>query len=142
MPRRRLTPPAWSPRLLALVVLAWTLVSWGGRIGLLGEGDSTDTRDLARIGGSLLVGWVTGGVLWWAPERLRGVRWLFVAWTVVLWGRSLVVTWLGGPSLAFGVVHTVLAVSWFALAWLVAPVRPVTDRDAFDVPVDAGARRS
>lgn len=99
-------------------------MSWGGRIGLLGRGDVTDSGDLLRIGGSLLVGWVTGGVLWWAPERLREVRWFFVVWTVVLWGRSLVVVWVDFPSLPFVVVHTVLALSWFGLAWAVAPARP------------------
>lgn len=131
--------PSIAPRVLAVVVLAWTLVSWGGRIGLLGRGDVTDTGDLLRIGGSLLVGWITGGVLWWAPERLREVRWLFVAWTVVLWGRSLVVTWLEGPSVAFGLVHTVLAVVWFVLAWLVAPATSRTSGGA-EVVADAAPR--
>lgn len=126
-----------SPRVLAVVVLGWTLVSWGGRIGLLTDAEVTDPEDLLRIGGSLLIGWVTSGVLWWAPDRAREIRWLFVAWTVVLWTRSLVVTWLDPPSIAFGLVHTVLAIGWFLLAWQVAPTAGRRDREGSRVSTDA-----
>lgn len=126
-----------SPRVLAVVVLAWTLASWGGRIGLLTDAEVIDPEDLLRIGGSLLIGWVTSGVLWWAPDRAREIRWLFVAWTVVLWARSLVVTWLDPPSIAFGLVHTVLAIGWFLLAWQVAPTAGRRDREGSRVSTDA-----
>ncbi len=126
-----------SERVLAIVVLGWTLVSWGGRIGLLADAELTDPGDLLRIGGSLLIGWVTSGILWWAPDRANEVRWLFVAWTVVLWTRSFVVTWLDPPSLAFALVHTVLAIGWFLLAWQVAPATGRRDREDVRVSTDA-----
>lgn len=126
-----------NTRVLSVLVLAWTLLSWGGRIGLLTDAEATDPGDLLRIGGSLLLGWTTGAVLWWAPRRLREVRWLFVAWTVALWTRSLVVTWMDPPSIAFGLVHTVLAVGWFTLAWFVAPCSDQRIRDRPRVEADA-----
>lgn len=111
------------------MVLAWTLVSWGGRIQLITAPEAGDPWALVRIGGSLLLGVATAGVLWRAPGRAPGraqgratvLRWVFVGWTLALWGRSLVVTWLDPPSVAFGVVHTVLAAGWLWLAWAVAP---------------------
>lgn len=111
-------------RLLAALVAAWTLLSWGGRIGLLTTAEVDDPWSLLRIGGSLLVGLATAGLLALAPDRADWLRWVFVAWTVLLWSRSLVVTWTDPPSMAFGLVHTVLAVGWFLLAWWVAPRRP------------------
>lgn len=121
-----------SPRLLAVLVAAWTLVSWGGRIGLLTAPELDDPWSLVRIGGSLLVGLTTAAVLAFAPEPAArwavGLRWVFVAWTVLLWSRSVVVTWVAPPSIAFGVVHTVLAVGWFLLAWWVAPLGRDPDR--------------
>jgi hypothetical protein len=36
--------------------------------------------------------------------------------TVVLWIRSLIVSWAGDGSLPFKMVHTVLALGFFALA--------------------------
>ncbi len=113
-----------STRLLAVLVATWTLVSWGGRIGLLTGAEAADPWTLVRIGGSLAVGLATATLLAVAPDRARWLRWLFVGWTVLLWTRSLVVTWIDPPSVALGVVHTVLAAGWFALAWWVAPHRP------------------
>lgn len=110
-----------SNRVLAVLVAAWTLVSWGGRIGLLTTPEASDPWTLLRIGGSLGIGLATAGLLAWSPGRANWLRWMFVAWTVVLWGRSLVVTWIDPPSIAFGLVHTVLAAGWFLLAWWVAP---------------------
>ncbi len=112
-----------SDRLLAVLVLAWTLVSWGGRIGLLTAAETTDPWSLLRIGGSVVVGLAVAVALWVAPGRSTALRGVFVAWTVLLWGRSLVVTWIAPPSLPFALVHTVLAVGWFLLAWQVAPRR-------------------
>lgn len=117
-PTRRLRP---GPRLLAGLVLVWTLVSWGGRIQLITAPEAGDPWALVRIGGSLLVGVATAVALWRAPDRTTALRWVFVVWTVVLWSRSLVVTWIDPPSIAFGLVHTVLAAGWAWLAWGVAP---------------------
>ncbi len=104
-------------RWLAIAILAWTAITWGGRIGLLTQGD--DWADVARIGGSLVVGLAAAGVLLfpgrWAGGRI--VLYLFSAWTTVVWARSLVVNWAGSGSLAFKLVHTVLGVGFFALAY-------------------------
>ncbi|MBY5163554.1 hypothetical protein [Salsipaludibacter albus] len=110
-----------SNRLLAVAVAAWTLVSWGGRIGLLTSAETDDPWALVRIGGSLVVGLATAGLLATRPGRADWLRWLFVGWTVALWTRSVVVTWIDPPSLAFALVHTVLGAGWFLLAWWVAP---------------------
>jgi hypothetical protein len=44
---------------------------------------------------------------------------LFAFWTTALWLRSMVVTWTGSGSLPFKLVHTVLAIGFFILAYLV-----------------------
>ena len=41
---------------------------------------------------------------------------VFSIFAVVLWVRSLIVNWIGGGALQFKLVHTVLAVGFFALA--------------------------
>jgi hypothetical protein len=103
--------PAW----VAAGVLLWTLVAWGGRIGLLTDGDGW--ADLLRIGGSLLFGLATALALAVPSVRLRGVPlfYFFCLWTAVLWGRGLVVNWSGTGSLPFKLVHTVLAIGFFIL---------------------------
>lgn len=108
-----------SPRLLALAVLAWTAVSWGGRIGLLTTTEAGDPWTLVRVVGSLLVGVATAAVLAGPPSWEPPVLGLFVGWTVVVWIRASVLAWADSPSLGFSLVHTVLAVGWFALAGLV-----------------------
>jgi hypothetical protein len=107
--------PAW----LAAGVLVWTGVAWGGRIGLLTDGDGWS--DLLRIGGSLLIGLATAGALAMTSLRHRSAPlfYLFAIWTVGLWLRSMVVNWTGSGSLPFKLVHTVLAVGFFGFAYLV-----------------------
>ena len=105
--------------LLAVSVVAWTLLAWGGRIGLLTEGEAA-AWDWLRIGGSILIGLGAGAALYFLEGG--GVRsailYVFAAWTVVIWGRSMVVNWAGSGSLPFKLVHTALAVGFFVLAWL------------------------
>lgn len=109
-----------SRTVLAVAIAAWTLLSWGGRIRLLTESEQ-DLSNWLRIGGSLLVGAIAvlalvvfeGGVERWALT-------LFVAWSTVLWLRSLISVWGGDQSLAFKLVHTVLAIGFFVLAYLAA----------------------
>lgn len=99
---------------IAWAILAWTAVSWGGRIRLLTDADTADLASWLRIGGSLVVGVAT----WAAIVRGRGVRpavWLFAAWTLAVWGRSLVVVWTETNTTPFRLVHTVLATVWFGL---------------------------
>jgi hypothetical protein len=108
-----------EPLWLAAAVLLWTGVAWGGRIGLLTDGDGRS--DLLRIGGSLLLGLATAIALAMPSLRPRSAPqlYLFAVWTVGLWLRSLVVTWTGSGSLPFKLVHTILAIGFFILAYLV-----------------------
>lgn len=108
-----------SRRLLALAVLAWTAVSWGGRVGLLTTAEAGEPWTLVRVTGSLLVGVATAAVLARPPGWEGPVLGLFVGWTVVVWTRALLLAWVDSASLGFSLVHTVLAVGWFALAALV-----------------------
>ena len=102
---------------LAVAITVWTLAAWGGRIGLLTSGEGIGAW--LRIGGSLLIGLFAAATLAFAqlePAR-RPVLIVFSVFTVVLWIRSLIVNWAGDGSLPFKVVHTVLALGFFALAW-------------------------
>lgn len=101
---------------LAISIAVWTLLAWGGRIGLLTGDEGVDA--FIRVAGSLLVGLVATATLvvtQLSPTR-RPVLILFSIFTVVLWVRSLIVNWNGGGALPFKLVHTVLAVGFFALA--------------------------
>lgn len=106
--------------LLALAIVVWTAVAWGGRIGLLTG--SEGSWAWARVGGSIAVGAAAAAVL--VLRRLAGalkpVLLAFSVWTVLLWARSLLANWLGSGSLPFKLVHTILALGFFALAWWAA----------------------
>lgn len=108
-----------APGWLALAVLVWTAVAWGGRIGLLTDGDGWS--DLIRIGGSLLLGLATAVALAIPTLRLRSAPlfYSFGIWTVALWLRTMLVNWAGSGSLPFKLVHTILAAGFFILAYLV-----------------------
>lgn len=114
------------PRLLAAAILAWTVIAWGGRVGLLTSGD--DWADITRIAGSIVVG-VAAAVALYAgrPGRwMRATLYGFVIWTVAIWGRSLVVNWTGPGSLPFKLVHTVLALGFLSLSvWVWATARAI-----------------
>ena len=128
-----------KPLWLAAGVLLWTGVAWGGRIGLLTDGDGW--TDLLRIGGSLLLGLATAIALAGPTLRSRAAPlcYLFSIWTVGLWLRSMVVNWAGSGSLPFKLVHTVLAVGFFGLAYLVWKVAR-TAREEQTAPVSPGDR--
>lgn len=101
---------------LGVAIAVWTLAAWGGRIGLL----TSEEGLLAwvRVGGSLLVGLFAAATLL-IPQLEGARRWaliVFSLFTVILWVRSLIVNWAGGGTLPFKLVHTVLAVGFFALA--------------------------
>lgn len=103
--------PFW----LGAAVLVWTLLAWGGRIGLLTDGDGV--FDAVRIGGSILIGLATAAVLVFPGLRGRAnlVLYGFIVWTVGLWARSLIVNWSGSGSVPFKLVHTVLAAGFLVL---------------------------
>lgn len=113
-----------SRPVLALLIAAWTLLSWGGRIRLLTGAEQADPGNWIRIGGSLLVGALAAVALLLFPRSV-GERWLltlFAAWTTAIWVRSLVTVWLGEQSPAFKAVHTALALGYLVLAYLAVRV--------------------
>lgn len=102
---------------LGMAIAFWTLAAWGGRIGLLTTGDGLG--DWLRIGGSVVIGLGTAATL--LSSRLQAWRKpvlvVFAWFTILLWVRSLIVNWGGDGSLPFKLVHTFLALGFFALAW-------------------------
>jgi hypothetical protein len=105
-----------STLLLAISIAVWTLIAWGGRIGLLTSDEGVGAW--VRIGGSLLIGFFAAATL--VIPQLASARKpaliVFSVFTAVLWVRSLVVSWGGDGTLPFKLVHTILAVGFFALA--------------------------
>lgn len=109
---------------LAISIAVWTVAAWGGRIGLLTSGEGLAAW--LRIGGSILIGLFAVAAL--LIPQLEAVRKpaliVFAIFTVVLWARSLIVNWIGDGSIPFKIVHTVLALGFFALAsWAVVFAR-------------------
>ena len=105
-----------SAAVLSISITVWTLIAWGGRIGLLTSEEGVGAW--LRVGGSLLIGLFTASTL--LIPQLASVRKpalvVFSIFTVVLWVRSLIVNWAGDGTLPFKLVHTVLALGFFALA--------------------------
>lgn len=101
---------------LAISIAVWTLVAWGGRIGLLNSDEGVGVW--VRIGGSLLIGLLAAATL--VVPQLESARKPvligFSAFTAVLWLRSSIVNWTGDGTLPFKLVHIVLALGFFALA--------------------------
>lgn len=102
---------------VAVAIVGWTLLAWGGRIGLLVGGEGLGSW--VRIGGSITIGLVAAATLvFHSLDSARpAVLVVFAVFTVALWVRSLVVNWAGSGSLPFNLVHTVLALGFFALAF-------------------------
>jgi hypothetical protein len=123
-----------STWVLPVALLAWTAISWGGRIGLLTDAEGAQVTTWLRVGGSLLVGLATAWSTWRRPAGHRIVAGVFVGWTVLLWARALVVNWIDPPSLAFALVHTALAAVWFLLAWWVWRTRDEDPDDPTPTP--------
>lgn len=111
-----------SRTVLAIAIGVWTLLAWGGRVRLLTDAEHGDLGNWVRIGGSLLVGGVAVAALLLAAGG-GWERWaltVFAVWTSVIWIRSLVTVWTGDQSMAFKMVHTVLAAGFLILAYLAA----------------------
>jgi hypothetical protein len=125
---------------LGVAIAVWTLAAWGGRIGLLTSTEGVS--DWIRIGGSLLVGLFAAATL--LIPQLEGARkWaliVFSVFTVILWVRSLIVNWAGDGTLPFKLVHTVLAIGFFALAvWAFAFATGSTSSDPEAAAAHQGA---
>lgn len=107
---------------LAIAIGVWTLLAWAGRVRLLTDAEQGDLGNWVRIGGSLLVGGVAVATLLLAAGG-GWERWaltFFALWTSVIWIRSLITVWTGDQSLAFKLVHTVLASGFLVLSYLAA----------------------
>lgn len=102
---------------LAVAIAVWTLAAWGGRIGLL-TGDEGGIGTWIRIGGSIAIGLFAAATL--VVPQLEAARKpaliVFSIFTAVIWIRSMIANWTGSGSLPFKLVHTVLAIGFFALA--------------------------
>jgi hypothetical protein len=122
---------------LGIAIAVWTLAAWGGRIGLLTSEEGFDAW--IRIGGSLLIGLFAAATL--LIPQLEGVRKpalvLFSLFTVVLWVRSMIVNWTGSGSLPFKLVHTILAIGFFVLAWWSFAYATTSGSDAVSGPDEA-----
>lgn len=107
-------------KLIAAVVVAWALVTWGGRIGLLTGAEAADPVTWLRVGGSL----ATAGLgAYGVVAGRRWLVWIYAAWTLAVWGTSLVSVWTADHSAAFLAVHTLLAVVSVGIAVLAVMVR-------------------
>lgn len=100
--------------------MAWTALTWGGRIRLLTDTEQADPSNWARIGGSILIGLAAAAVLVWMAggQVERWVLTVFAIWSTVIWLRSLVTVWAGDNPMAFKLVHTVLAIGYVVLSYL------------------------
>lgn len=106
-----------SRTVLAVAIAVWTLLSWGGRIRLLTESEQ-DISNWVRIGGSLFVGALAVvALLAFEGDLEKWILTSFAVWSAVLWVRSLISVWAGSESIAFKLVHTVLAIGFFVLTY-------------------------
>lgn len=106
--------PGSRDQRLAVLVLFWTLLVWVPRLFII---PVSDVGELVRVVGSFLVGLVVAYTVL-RPSRFAVPALLvFAGWSVGVWGRSLWNYWtlLNPPELRL--VHTLLASSFFYLAW-------------------------
>lgn len=118
-------------RTLAVVIAAWALITWGGRVGLLVGGEGVWAW--VRIAGSLVVAAAATHALWRSTTALRANIAVYTGFTFVVWSMSAVSV-LSDPSstAAFKAVHVVLATVSIVIAvvaWNVAVRRsgPVSE---------------
>lgn len=106
-------------RALGIVIIAWALVSWGGRIGLLTGPESADLVTWLRIGGSLVTAAIAAAALIFDAPWIRPATWLYAGTVAAIWSTSLASVWADGSNSAgFRLVHTVLAAISLSLAVL------------------------
>lgn len=113
-------------RIVAGAIAGWTALTWGGRVNLLTGDEASDPVTWMRVGGSIVVGAVAALAAWRAADGQRG--WVVAAlgtyavWNLMIWGSSMVTTWQGDYTMAFKLVHSVLAGGSLALAGIAAGV--------------------
>lgn len=106
-------------RSLGIAIIVWSLITWGGRIGLLTGDETTDPMVWFRIVGSLVTAALAGLAL--IGDR-RWVMLAVVGYSLValgVWGTSIVAVLPDmTASLQFKMIHTVLAGVSLVLAGL------------------------
>lgn len=127
---------------LAISMTAWTLVAWGGRVGLLAGGEGIGPW--IRIGGSLIVGLFAAATL--VIPALEAAQkpalLVFAVFTTVIWVRSLIVNWTGSGALPFKLIHTLLAIGFFALAtWAAVVALSPASSDPVSAPDEADSQK-
>ncbi len=106
-------------RVLGIVILAWALLSWGGRVGLLTGPESGDLVVWFRIAGSLATAAIVGLALLASASWLGPAAWLYAVVAGVVWSTSLVSVWTDPTTgMAFRLVHSALAAVSVSLAVL------------------------
>lgn len=104
---------------LGIVIIAWALVSWGGRIGLLTGPESAELVTWLRIVGSIVTAAIAAAALVVDAPWMRPATWLYAGTVAAVWLTSLASVWADGSnSTGFRLVHTVLAVVSLVLALL------------------------
>ena len=131
-------------RLVLVAAGLWQLASWGGRISLLTGAEAADPWTWYRVVGGLATG--LGVLLVAVAWRLRrrpialGVVWAYLVVALATWGRSMWVVWSEPNTAAFRVVHSLLAITTWALG--VAAVASVSRAPVWEVtsggPAGAG----
>ncbi len=96
------------------MILVWTLAIWVPRIWIQ---PITGGGNAARLIGSLMLGLLAVVALVRQRRWSGPVLWVFAAWSVVLWGRTLWNYWTLDNTPELRVVHTLLAAGFFYLAW-------------------------
>jgi len=115
-----------SPHQLTLSIFwlagGWTLLVWGGRIGLLTGAERVDPASWFRIGGSIAFGiaLVFLGVLMWRTDSPSGwsepASFANLIFSLAVWLPSAARIVTGEARAGFKAVHVVLAVTSLALA--------------------------
>ncbi len=103
-------------RIVAVVVVLWAAVTWGTRIGLLTDAEAADPLTWLRVGGSLATAFAAAVVLGFGVPAAWVVG-VYGLWAVGVWGTSLMSVWTDPHPLGFRLVHTLLAVASWLVAW-------------------------
>ena len=112
--RRRL--PGTRDQRLGLVIVVWTLAVWLPRIWIIPVGD---LWELIRIVVSIAVGLGAAFALVRPGRYANFLLLAFPVWSVGVWGRTLWNYWTLNNPPELRLVHTLLAIGYFYLAWRV-----------------------
>jgi hypothetical protein len=112
--RRRL--PGTRDQRLSLVIVVWTLVVWLPRIWIIPVGNPWE---LIRIVVSIAVGLGAAFALVRPGRYANFLLLAFSVWSAGVWGRTLWNYWTLDNPPELRLVHTLLAIGYFYLAWRV-----------------------